>query len=436
MCTYEGLGKNHYENSFWVRLFHKKWLPYFFLSVIFLVLVIPMTLKTETGVSGSRDEVQFRLYQIITYTQQFPYLDFKNVRPSQTPLYHVMLMFMAFIIGTDLVQLRLVSASISLICLLVIYRYLSERGDPLNGLLFSLIFLLSPYFVQSAIMLFSENTAFLFALLSLMMLDISILRKRHFLWANIFILLTVLTRQIYIWLVGVSLLFSFQNQQNKRLGINLKNALPSLMPLAGLAYFVFLWGGLSPRATSYSATTNWDALIYIISLLGLYGTFFAPWYFRLYRQNQDRRKTIYVVGLVIFGISYLLLHPVSNEYNIITRGGALWLLATYLPTLFSSSVIFSFLFPVGLIWLYITMQYLLSKRDYLMVFSFPLWLAANVANPRTYQRYYELFLLFFIGYSLVALKPERWKEWAGLILLPLFLAGMTMYKYVFPILLP
>ena len=111
-------------------------------------------------------------------------------------------------------------------------------------------------------------------------------------------------------------------------------------------------------------------------------------------------------------VGYLLLHPVSNRYpltdtSITDRGGALWLAASYLPSFLGSGALFWLLFPLGLLCLQTLMLPLISRQDHSIPIALAWWAAASMANSRTYQKYYEPFILFIIGYCLVAEREKQ-----------------------------
>jgi len=419
------------------RLDYKTPLAYILLAIAFFAMIS----KVETGVSGSRDEVVYHYRTIIDFTEQFPNLDLRNYHSATTPLYHVFLTFAALVVGTDLVTLRFINAIISLILLFSVFIYLSRKSQtPFLAFILTLAFMMSPYFIRSSIMLFTDNMAIVLTLLSIMMLDTSVVRVQHFVWSGLFIFLTVLTRQVYAWLIGAFVVASLQAfYKDKEWALLLRSVWPAVFPVAGLAFFVVQWGGLIPvrfLGRHEASALNWEVPAYIISLIGLYGAVFAPWYLRLYRENRRRWKAIHLGGLVALGVGYLLINPISSSADYPHRevGGALWLLTTGFPVLFSSSLVFWILFPLGLIWLYSMLQHLTSRKDYLVVSVLPLWLIANMTSAITYQRYYDLFSLFVILYSLATVKVKHWYDWIGPVGLLALLTGMSVYKYIFPLL--
>jgi len=153
----------------------------------------------------------------------------------------------------------------------------------------------------------------------------------------------------------------------------------------------------------------------------------------MYKRNQGQ---FFPLALLMgFAIGYLLLHPVYNLYLVIDesfgdRGGALWLIVSRLPNFLDSSIVFWVLFPIGLACLYIMALHLASRHEYLMIICFSLWLVANMANVRTYQKYYDPFILFSMGYVMVTLKTEGEKYyWVGPVLLLVGFIGTTIVRF-------
>lgn len=412
---------------------HNKILPYIVLALIFLILVVPLIHKPEIDIYDARDEDSFHFPTVRDFWDDFPAFDLTNYRSATTPLYHIVLALAAQILGLAVVPLRLISAVISLICLLFFYRYLSTRGDNLAALVFAALLLFSPYFIGPAIRLSTDNAALLLAILTIYTMDTMPPITRNFWLTNFLTLVTVLTRQIYAWLLGVYAIFHLWRSKLRGPKL-LRMILPMLLPGGGLAYFVFLWKGLTPPlfAGHFSYGLNWDVPVYIVSLIGFYALFFSPWLLKIYRHNQGLFPIILSMAIAV---AYLLLHPVSNAYpvadgSIFYRGGALWLIASRLPNIFSSALLFWILFPLGLACLVVMARYLASRQEYLVMICLALWLAANMTNKDTYQKYYEPFLLFFIGYVVVTIKLEREKyAWIGPLILLAGFMGVAATRF-------
>jgi hypothetical protein len=266
------------------------------------------------------------------------------------------------------------------------------------------------------------------------LIDIQPYNTQNYILTNIIILCAVLTRQINAWLIVTYLFFNlYSNRLNKSKNMVMFRAiLPTLIPIVGLVYFLFLWKGFTPPLFKIqtSQTLNWDSPIFIVSLVGFYGSFF--WY-GYYRMLQKNRKIIYVfMILVALGALVLLLHPIPSDYRssepAIERLGMLWFAAYLLPNLFSTSIAIWFLFPLGLVFLFVMCKRLISNNQYLVVICFLLWSATSLINSRVYQRYYEPLVLFFIGYAIMTLKYEKRLIWTGPIFLLLGFIGLAVIR--------
>jgi hypothetical protein len=424
--------------------FRERLLLYLSLSLLFVLVVTPLILMTQPDAVEARDEMRYHYPTILKFWEEFPKLDLQNYYSATTPLYHLLMMGLAFVIGPDLIALRFMNATIGLLCLLFIYTFFLARGTKVNAFVFTLALLFSPYFVGPSALLYTDNLALLFIVMSIWAMERVVAHKASWLLVNLFVLLTVLTRQVHIWLSGVALLFSSYELRD---AFNRKLQLPviltqtwlALIPIGILAIFMLLWGGLTPTpfvGKQESETfPNWDALTYIVALVGLYGGCLIVWYWRLWQPRQNKWHFVSASALLLVGGLYLLLTPYMIEADATKPSGALWQLAYHMPTLFSTSIVFWVLFPLGLVLLYITMQALIARHEYVIAVSLPLWLLANLATNRVYQRYYEPFLLFIIGYSLVVLKQRAsWQTWAGPVLLVGGLALMTFVRFALPIL--
>ena len=75
-------------------------------------------------------------------------------------------------------------------------------------------------------------------------------------------------------------------------------------------------------------------------------------------------------------------------------------------------------------------RYLASRREYLIMICFSLWLMANITNKDTYQKYYEPFLLFFMGYVMVTIETKREKyPWIGPAILLAGFIGVAITRF-------
>ncbi len=390
------------------------YLPYVLLALCFAGLATPLIFKSDIDTFDSLDERLYHYPTVVGFAVEFPRIDLIDYPSATTPLYHAVLTLAALVTGAGMIPLRVLNAVISLCALLVCYRYLGRRGDPIRAFYFVLVLMVSPYFLGPAIRLSTDNAALLFALLALYTMDVYPPARKSLWGAGALIACAVLTRQIYAWLIGAYLLFGLlRYRQGQREASVADIVLPSLLPIAGLGYFLLLWGGMAPPGFSAAHTAsglNGEVPVYVLSLLGLYGGLCGMWVWEAARQTRVGFLPVVVVAAIACAV--LLVHPVSNEYPLADvshgdRGGALWLIVSKLPMFLSSSVVFWGLLPVGAVCLYGMARFLIARGEHLMVVSFPLWLAANACNSMTYQKYYEPFLLFLIAYVVLPVKTDR-----------------------------
>jgi 4-amino-4-deoxy-L-arabinose transferase-like glycosyltransferase len=397
------------------------------ISALFLALTLPLVFRERLDTFDTIDETVFHYPTILTFAEQFPRINFANYNSATTPLYHVLMALPAVIFGSDLTQLRLLNALISWLVLVLIYAMLRRRGGALTAVYFTVLFLLSAYFIGASARLATDNLALLCAVAAIWLMSGPTMTFRRALLAALLIGLAILTRQTYVWLVGAFIFINLQQGDDWPSGQAIGRAALALIPLGCLAYFLILWRGLTPPAFAgehAERLINWDAPVYIISLLGFFASFFIVW---LYRAHS---LPIWQFGLLTIAASlYLLIHPVTNDYDRVMRGGALWLAATHLPTFAGSSILFWLLFPFGLCCGYLVVRQLLSQRELLICSCLILFTLVYIFNAKTHQKYYEPFLLFALGYSLVPVDARGWLSWAGPLLLLALFTGIALTRF-------
>ena len=384
------------------------WLPYLLLTLLFCAVVLPLMLNPNISFYGASDETLFHYPMIQQFRAQFPNLDLVNYSSATTPLYHILMLLPAALFNSNLMALRLVNALISLLCICVIYAFFSRLADTRTSFVLACTVCASPYFVGPAIRLATDNLALLWMVLALLTLygDQS----------PFFALLAILTRQIYAWLIGVSVVALVRQGR-------IRAAFLNLIPLAALVFFVILWKGLTPPRFAIQVShslLNLDVLTYVLSLLGLFSIFFLPSF--VSRLRQEPITLVHCALLMLCGWVYLWLHPMSGGAISGDQGGALWLAAQHFPMLHSNSLLYWGLFPLGIAALYLMFWH----QDIVFVSVFVFWLVANLASDSIYQRYYEPFLLFYLAWF--AVKDRQRYDWIGAAVLACGLLGVSLFR--------
>jgi hypothetical protein len=369
-------------------------------------------LKPSIDTFDQLDETPFHYNTILVFREQFPNLDLVGYRSATAPLYHIFMAMTSFVIGADLVVLRGVNLLLSSICLGIVSYSFCRFGGARRGLAFSLPFALSPYFVGCAVRISTDNAALLFAILACLMLDSEPKRFSRSLLANTYVSVAIGIRQIYAFFIGVYVMWRIQCLRKASSFSQFARAIfPVLLPIALLAIFVWLWGGITPpQGRARLTQLNFDAPVYIVSLAGVYCVFLLPWLFLKLRERTKVAMAVIVAVPLCLGV--LMLHPVSSDYDRGVRGGMLWALSQHVPEVFGTSWVFVVLFPFGGCAIVLLVDYLYRQERFVLI-CLALWLFTYTFNGVTYQKYYEPFLLFCLTYVAVKMDAPRFPSTLG-----------------------
>ncbi len=94
-------------------------------------------------------------------------------------------------------------------------------------------------------------------------------------------------------------------------------------------------------------------------------------------------------------------------------GGAIWALARHTPSVLEVPASFWILFPLGAVVLTMIGQTQRKSSHGLLLICVGLWLIANLASARAYQKYYDPFVLFVLGLSIQTLPTPSRRAWIG-----------------------
>jgi hypothetical protein len=407
--------------------------PYAILSISFLILALPLAIQNDIKFTfDTLDEKIYHFPAIERFVDEFPNLDLVNYNLAMTPLYHIIMTLFVKLFGFGLVHLRLIHLLISLSCILVLYRYLARDWHPTKALLVSFCMLLSPYILGQSIRLSTDNMAFMLTLATLMTLENKgAYSTKRFFSASILMTLTVLTRQIYGWLIAPAVYTTISSGNEKRLIVKLGHSLLFLIPIAALVPFFLAWGKMTPpnfAALHQSATfLNLDALVYAVSVLGLLMPFFFFWYLQFYKEGGG--KLWHLLSIFIAACLFLFFHPVQSANEANTIRGIIWRSTGVLPSLFSTSITYWILFPLGLMGLYVATLNCRLQRNYFIVIVVVFWLLAISFSAIIWQKYYEPFLLFFIAHTLRSVKTEHGYYWVGPVALMVVYFVVDLFRY-------
>ncbi len=399
--------------------------------MVLLAISLPLLDSHKTGTADDGDEVMFHRPVIQAFVDQFPHVDLHDYQVAMTPLYHLVLAFLVKYLGFNLLAMRLFTLLISVLCLVICYRYLASIMRPSKAALAAGMLMASPYYLGDTIRLSTELAGLLMVLMSMKLLERAGQSFRPYMIAAVIMAVCMLTRQLHVWLVAAGVYAAFVNRKGGGYSLALRNSLPFALPIAVLLPFFIMWGGLTtPTFSRYyqkSSLVNPDVITFSISLLGFIGIFFGFWYHRYFLEERSRlRHLVYILGATSL---YLLVFPLHDAIREGTGGGVLWRLAVYAPTLASTSLLFWVLFPTGSVVLYVIWLKCRARKDYFILICLLLWLAANACSGRVYHGYYEFFLLFFTGYSLRYADNEPRYYWIGPAFLGIIFIALSVHRY-------
>ena len=391
------------------------------LAAAYWLLIAPPILTPTIEIFDDFDERMFHHPTVQRFAEQFPAVDPRDYPSATGPLYHLVLAAWAVVMGDDLETLRFVGTLFSFALVMLAYRHLSRDGPPRLALLWSLLILSSPYFIGSAIRLSTDNAALLFGMLAIFALEQPVWQVATSMRLGLYAAGAILIRQNYAWLIGAAGLSALR-QWLDHARTPIRILVPALLiPSAALLLLLACWGGLTPPSFKehVALTLYLDAPIYTLSLLAVFSGLCAGWLLPMGPLADAPRRTALIAGgAVVLSSLVLAVNPMDNRYpqpmEIQLHGGPLWVIASKFPTLLGTGILFWVLLPAGVYALVVLGRQLIRDGRWTVLAAFLLWLAATAINLRSYQKYYEPFLLLFLAMVLTAPATPRWRyAWLG-----------------------
>jgi hypothetical protein len=405
-----------------------KRLVYIYFLIPFLIVFIGTKfLTTEFKTFHYNDEVVH--YNIIMkFVNEFPKFDLINdYYSATTPLYHIVFSVFVKIIGTELYKLRIINLIISYLAICVLFNFLYYRIKISfkTSVAFSFIFLFSPYFFGASFILLTDNFAILMCILSIDYLFrfYQSQVKNKILISILFMAITVLIRQSFVWLslsLAIFILISKIKLLNK-IYLYLLMGL-SLLPLL---YVFYIWHSLLPPALTevhFARTLNFSTITLLISIIGLYYSILNyPVFIKLF--TKKALFNIKVIAIIIIGILWLVIFPTHYESNF---DGYLMRISSILPNLLSTGIIFWFLFPIGLLSIYKSNEDSIDSFTLILLASF---LVVNISSKIMYQKYFDFFALIIVFLFLKSSTDKKQIFITSFVIMLLFIIYAISYFY-------
>jgi len=386
-----------------------RWAPVALLAG-FAGLCIPL-LSRKVTVFDDFDEKTFHLPTIQQFMAQLPTPDLVDYPSATTPLYHLVMAATGLVIGDELVGLRAANLLLSLGVLAVA---LWAMGGRARSLPFVAALALSPYFVGPAVRLSTDNAALLgvFATVGLL-----VAKQERPLGTGLAAAAAIMTRQIHAWVLGLLVLRAVQRRARP-------NWVALVLCAVPLVAIIAAWGALTPPAFArgHSSDLNVHTLIFAVSMFGMYGPFLVGWLGPAAWAHRSR-----VAGAAALAALSLVFISMPYTEDPLRWGGAVWQIAGRTPELLEVPLSFWVLFPAGAGVLAAIASS--SHRGRFLVVVVALWLVANLASARAYQKYYDPMTLFILGMAVQPLEIKNRISWVGPGLLILGLGMVTVLRF-------
>jgi 4-amino-4-deoxy-L-arabinose transferase-like glycosyltransferase len=398
------------------------------------------------------DELNYHYPTILRFSRELPFPDLHSYGAAQTPLYHLLMAYAGKVVGYELWRLRLLGVLISYLLALAVFALLSRRlrMERLQALALTLLFVISPYVFGQSFRLGTDNLALLFSVLAIERFE----RFREcdrlgpLLAGCALVAAATLTRQSAAFLVPVAALYALRpaaRLTRTERGVALAGVALSVVPV-GLLFLN--WHGLVPvggdpgscglcakRGSSGLSLGGLEVQTMELTLasIGIYGTvLFAPEWIprvRALLSGRDRGRRIWALArkplvAALAGGVLLALFPATpgNE-----AAGDIWKVASHLPVIAGSSLLFWVLVPLSCAVLLLRIER--APRPWLVVVVAGCFLVAAIAIHNPWQKYVDPFSLLIL---VLTLGPDelrgRWRLAGAAVLVIAFLAYTADYS--------
>lgn len=400
------------------------------------------------------DETLFHWPLILRFARDLPQVDWRYGGTATTPLFHLFSASVVALCGERIQLLRMVNAVVSLGGVLALFGMVrrSRHHPPATAALFTAVFLSSCYFFGYSFRVLTDNMAIVFCILAMSRLyrfaeSTHAPRLTSYLWGCLWLSLTVLTRQSYLFL-GLPflavLLWAPVPMTHKIAGV--AALLLAVVPLAAL---VIEWHGLVPpdfQERHTGGLLNLYAPALPLMLLGIYACFFrGPELYRQLAAGPWRARSVWLpIGAAAAGLAIVATFPLFPLVAERARCGyfpevvwkdpgaffAGWFynIAGRLPLLHGNSILFWITLPAGLVAAAIVFRELFSAETTLSSRLAPLFLLAvllsSLLNGISAQKYYDgLMLLVLVWHA----RPGTARDLHGRILLGALILFFCLY---------
>jgi 4-amino-4-deoxy-L-arabinose transferase-like glycosyltransferase len=380
------------------------------------------------------DEWIYHLPVVRSFAQQLPLPDFSSYNSATTPLFHWVFAVIASLTGAETPALRAFNVLISFATVAMVFLLLSEdRGwRRRDAFLAAAAFGLSPYFFGASFLVLTDNLAWLFVVVAMWMLLRAVSAPQAaapWLLSCAAIGCALLTRQTHVWLVFVlvATLAVASIDMRKRVSVLAVLAV-CLLPVAAL---VVVWGGpVPPPFQSGGASqivhdpgsrVNVKALIFLVSLIGLYGVALRP---ALMQGLGRPRIAAATAAVASSGCVLLAAYPIQRVVG--SDDGFLWLISSHLPSVAGTSLLFWLLLPAGIA--VMVAAWIEGRTSLTTIGLGSTFVVAAVSTGFVFQKYFDPLVPLLLTLGRPEGEPLRRTDVTGYVLVVLGGAGYAVLQ--------
>lgn len=427
----------------------RPWAPSGALVALYLAGALPLVFSGNMRGRGAWDAINYHILTIRTFAAELPWPDLAAYPVTTTPLYHLLLAVVARVAGPSVVILELTGALFTIGLLVTAARWCTARAGPRVAFACCLPLAVSPYVFQSGVWPLPDNAGWWGVLAILLIaLDRGASLRVLLLGAGVLLVL-VLVRQIHVWAaamlwaaawigpagdggtLGWREVFSRPGGRFRRAVIV---GLATLPAFGAIAYFGWLWGGLTPPMfQSMYGHPGPSAPALILSLLGVFSLFFVGYFGAAAAGHWRRHPWIPVLAACAGALVAVI--PETTYSLEEGRFSGLWNGAAALGIVGGrTSVLVVILSTAGGLAVSAWAAALPFRDRFVLLLTMAAFCAAQSASPMVWQRYNEPFVLMLCAVLAARIagdgpraEPARMRaaRLAGPLALGVMLAALT-----------
>ncbi|MFI4896991.1 MAG: hypothetical protein ACIARR_04115 [Phycisphaerales bacterium JB059] len=420
------------------------------LSVAGLHTALRLWIILGRGMSGpgASDERHFHLPVIRAFAEQWPAPDLSDYLAASTPGYHLAMVGVSALTGGALTPMRLVSGTTVTLTLAILAWFAARRVGVLGAIALCTPLMTSAYLLGASTLLLPEGAAWALLVLLLLLALRPRIGWRTYALGGLLVLLTVLTRQIFLWTAGLLWLAAWLGEETDRgtpaeilparASWKLRQRIPrvllalgaTLPAIGAIGAFVWLWQGLTPplfragggaemELAGTHTGVNPSVVLLTLALLALGTPFIAGYLVGPLRNAWTDRRHLLMRALTIgAGGGMLLALLIPSSFS--REGGrysGLWNAIARAPAPMDRSPLMLALAPLGGVCLAAIWVCLPRRAGWIVTGAVAGFAVAQSANHQAWQRYVEPMALItlLLGAALVwQPRDDRPPGWAFL----------------------